>query len=259
MLRTGPLSRVLRAANPGPMTLTGTNSYVLGNEAGLVVVDPGPLLEEHLLALAAAGVVKLILITHRHADHTEGSARLHELTGAPVRAALPKFCHGAPPLHDGESLRIAGLTLNVLATPGHTSDSLCFFLPDDGPHGSMLTGDTVLGQGTTVLDHPDGRLVDYLSSLERLRECGPATVLPGHGPVLPDLAATVAMYQNHRAERLAQVRAAVEQLHVRGDAVPSAEAVTELVYGDVPTAVRPAAVLAVRAQLRYLLDSTPGG
>lgn len=259
MLRTGPLSRVLRAANPGPMTLTGTNSYVLGNEAGLVVVDPGPLLEEHLLALAAAGVVKLILITHRHADHTEGSARLHELTGAPVRASLPKFCHGAPPLHDGESLRIAGLTLNVLATPGHTSDSLCFFLPDDGPHGSMLTGDTVLGQGTTVLDHPDGRLVDYLSSLERLRECGPATVLPGHGPVLPDLAGTVAMYQNHRAERLAQVRAAVEQLHVRGDAVPSAEAVTELVYGDVPTAVRPAAVLAVRAQLRYLHDSTQGG
>lgn len=259
ILRTGPLSRVLRAANPGPMTLDGTNSYVLGNEAGLVVVDPGPLLEDHLVALAAAGTVKLILITHRHADHTEGSARLHELTGAPVRAALPKFCHDAPPLNDGESLQIAGLAMKVLATPGHTSDSLCFFLPDDGPHGSMLTGDTVLGQGTTVLDHPDGRLADYLSSLERLRDFGPATVLPGHGPVLPDLNAAVEMYLNHRAERLDQVRAAVEHLHATGHAVPTAEAVTELVYGDVPTAVQPAAVLAVRAQLHYLGDSTQGG
>ena len=115
--QTGTFVRRRRAENPGPMTLDGTNSYVLGapGSAGVVVVDPGPLLEGHLAALAAAGAVELILITHRHADHTGGSARLHELTGAPVRAALPEFCHGGEPLGDGETINAGGLTVTVLA------------------------------------------------------------------------------------------------------------------------------------------------
>lgn len=267
--RTGPLSRTLRAANPGPMTLDGTNSYVLSAffdspaPAPVVVVDPGPLIEVHLEALAAAGTVELILVTHRHADHTEGSARLRELTGAPVRAAHPDFCHGGAPLRGGELIRAAGVEIEVLATPGHTSDSVCFALLDpdlkhDGGTSQVLTGDTVLGQGSTVLDYPDGRLADYLDSLETLHVLGgtaggrPVAVLPGHGPVLPDLAAIAAAYQAHRRERLAQVRAAVE--HLGGE--PSAGAVAAVVYGDVPANLQGAAQLSVQAQLDYLRGAT---
>ena len=158
------------------------------------------------------GTVELILITHRHADHTAAAARFSELTGAPVRAADPAHCHGAPPLKDGETILAAGVEIRVLATPGHTSDSLCFHLPQDGPHGSVLTGDTILGSGTTVLDYPDGTLRDYLESLDRLERLGPAAVLPAHGPVLPALDAVARAYRDHRQGRLAQVRAALESL-----------------------------------------------
>ena len=134
------------------------------------------------------------------------------MTGAPVRAADPAHCHGAPPLQDGETIRAAGTDIRVLATPGHTSDSLCFHLPQDGPHGSVLTGDTILGSGTTVLDYPDGTLRDYLDSLDRLERLGPATVLPAHGPVLPALDAVARAYRDHRQGRLEQVRAALAAL-----------------------------------------------
>jgi glyoxylase-like metal-dependent hydrolase (beta-lactamase superfamily II) len=264
--RTGPFSRSLRAANPGPMTLDGTNSYVLGapGSGPVVVVDPGPLLPEHLASLAAAGDVELILVTHKHGDHTDGSARLHELTGAPVRAADPAFCHGGAPLRDGELIRAAGVEITVLATPGHTCDSVCFVLHgntanDDAGAAQVLTGDTILGQGSTVICYPDGRLGDYLASLERLRAIGSqgsaVAALPGHGPVLEDVAAIAAAYQEHRQDRLTQVRAAVERLETEGtEAGP--EAVTAAVYGDVPANLQGAAQLSVEAQLDYLRGAT---
>lgn len=231
------------------MSLEGTNSYLIAADGhpGAVVVDPGPLDENHLLELAAGGV-ELILITHRHADHTAGAARLHELTGAPVRAADPHHCIGEHPLQADEVLIAAGTEIRVVATPGHTSDSVSFHLPFDGPAGSVLTGDTVLGRGTTMLDHPDGRLGDYLSSLDRLERLGPATVLPAHGPVLPALDAVVRAYRRHRLDRLAQVRSAVAQLG------PDAgvRQVTDVVYADADPSVRRAAESSVAAQLEYL-------
>lgn len=233
------------------MSLEGTNSYVLraAGYPGAVVVDPGPLDEPHLQALAAAGPVELILVTHRHADHTAGSARLHELTGAPVRAADPGHRHGGGvPLQDGESIRAAGLDIRVLATPGHTSDSVCFHLPDDGPEGTVLTGDTILGRGTTMLDYPDGTLGDYLDSLDRLEALGTATVLPAHGPVLPSLEAIVRAYRGHRHERLDQIRAALDRLG-RDAGVGD---VADAVYSDVGPSVRRAAEMSVAAQLDYL-------
>lgn len=254
----GTSVRRRRAENPGPMTLDGTNSYVLSapGAAGVVVVDPGPLLEGHLAELAGAGAVELILVTHHHGDHTAGSARLHELTGAPVRGALPEFCHGGNSLSDGEPIQAGGLTIEVLATPGHTSDSLCFLVNHDGGHGLVLTGDTVLGRGTTMLDYPDGKLGDYLASLEKLAQLGsptrPLLALPGHGPVLPDLSATVLDYQLHRQERLAQVRAAVDALRKANGVEPTAADVVAVVYADVPANVLGAAELSVQAQLEYL-------
>jgi glyoxylase-like metal-dependent hydrolase (beta-lactamase superfamily II) len=232
------------------MSLDGTNSYILGGPGAgsTVVVDPGPLDEQHLRELASAGTVELILITHRHADHTAAAGRFHEITGAPVRAADARYCHGGTPLTDGETIRAAGVELRVLATPGHTSDSLCFRLPGDGPHGSVLTGDTILGRGTTVLDFPDGKLGDYLATLDKLEALGPATVLPGHGGVLPSLDAVVRAYRDHRHERLAQVRAAVTALG--SDA--GVDEITDAVYTDIDSAVRPAARNSVAAQLEFL-------
>ena len=250
LIRSSPLTRFALAPNPGPMSLNGTNSYVIAaNGSGRVaVVDPGPLDEGHLALLASAGVVELVLITHRHPDHTEASSRFAELTGAPVRAMDPAFCVGGDPLADGEELLAGGVDIRVVATPGHTSDSVCFHLPGDGPSGSVLTGDTILGSGTTVLDFPDGTLGQYFSSLERLSELGPATVLPGHGPVLSDLSSVVLTYRDHREERLEQIRAALAE----AGADAGVSTVADLVYAEVPANVRGAAELSVAAQLHYL-------
>ena len=250
VLRSTELTRFRLAPNPGPMSLHGTNSYVISapGAAGTVVVDPGPLDEPHLQDLAGAGAVELILITHRHADHTAAAARFAGLTGAPVRAADPAHCVGGRPLMDGEVIRAAGTEIRVVATPGHTSDSVCFHLPHDGAHGSVITGDTILGLGTTVLDFPDGTLGDYLASLDRLEGLGPATVLPAHGPMLPALDTIVRSYRDHRQDRLAQIRSALDRL---GPGAGVAE-VANVVYAAVDPAVRPAAELSVAAQLHYL-------
>lgn len=266
------------APNPGPMTLDGTNSYVLrAGDGPAVVVDPGPEDAGHLTALADAGPVALILITHRHVDHTEGAETLHRLTGAPVRAADPAHCHGGDALRDGERITVGDLMIDVIATPGHTADSVCFSLPDDsevsggpalpggsarsggpaapgGPAlsgGSVLTGDSVLGRGTTVIGIPDGTLADYLASLRTLVALGPRRVLPAHGPDLPDLAAVCARYLAHREERLDQVRAVLADLGVDAAGATVAQ-VTDAVYGDVDPAVRFAAEHSVAAQLAYL-------
>ncbi|MFD4423007.1 MBL fold metallo-hydrolase [Agromyces sp. NPDC058484] len=253
-----PLATLVRAPNAGPMTLDGTNSYVLRapGSAGVVVVDPGPSDAAHLERLAAFGPVELVLLTHHHADHSESLAEFARMTDAPVRATDPAFCVGAPPLTGGERIRAAGIDIDVLATPGHTADSVCFVLPGDDAHGSVLTGDTVLGHGTTIIADPDGALGPYLDSLARLKALGegaggPVTVLPGHGPVLRDLASVCDDYLAHRAERLDQIRAALRELGT-DTANASVEEVTDLVYADTDASVRFAAEASVRAQLAYL-------
>lgn len=247
-----PQASVLLQRNPGPMTLEGTNTWLLraADADESVVVDPGEEGEEHLRALvAAAGSVALILVTHRHPDHTGSAPALHEATGAPVRALDPQHCREGAPLGHGEVFEAAGIRFRSLGTPGHSSDSTTFVM--DSPEGvptAALTGDTILGRGTTVVAHPDGELGPYLESLRLLNSLGALTVLPGHGPVLPSLAQVSQDYLDHRAERLDQVRAALG--HLGADA--TARQIVELVYSDVPEAVWGAAELSVRAQLDYL-------
>jgi glyoxylase-like metal-dependent hydrolase (beta-lactamase superfamily II) len=247
---TSAFTRVIRAANPGPMTLDGTNSYLVGapGAGSLVVVDPGPDHPDHLQALAAAGSVDLILVTHHHSDHTGGSAELARLTGAPVRALDPAFCVNGEPLAAGEEIATAGVRIRVVTAPGHTADSVCFVLADDGAEGSILTGDTILGRGTTVIAAPDGSLGQYLDSLATLRALGRLSVLPAHGPTLPDLEAICDSYLAHRQQRLAEVRAALRDLGQ--DATVAT--ITDRVYGDIDPAVRFAAEYSVKAQLAYL-------
>lgn len=243
---------LVRADNPGPLTLEGTNTYALSAAGSLVVVDPGPLLDDHLQRVAGLGPVALVLLTHGHPDHAEGARRFAAMTGAPVRARQPTLCIDGEPLTvDGAPCGVDGREIHVLHTPGHTADSVCFMVADE--RGSaLITGDTVLGRGTTVLAHPDGGLGDYLRSLERLRSLGSLLLLPGHGPVRPDAAATAAAYLAHRHERLAQVQAAL------GAGARTAAEVVERVYADVDRALWPAAELSVRAQLAYLAGRSAG-
>ncbi|WP_262282658.1 MBL fold metallo-hydrolase [Micromonospora sp. MA102] len=238
---------LVRAPNPGPMTLDGTNTWVLrapGAEHA-VVVDPGPADEEHLAALAAHGPVGLVLITHGHADHTEGAPRLSELLGGvPVLAVDPAHTVGGAPLTP-DTLLDAGLDIRLLATPGHTADSVCF-LVGHGDERVVLTGDTILGRGTTVVAHPDGHLGDYLASLELLATYRGIPALPGHGPALADCGVAADFYLAHRRARLDQVRAAVAA------GATTAPEVVERVYADVDRSLWWAAEWSVRAQLEYL-------
>lgn len=242
---------VLLAENPSPMTLEGTNTWVLRgpDSTSCVVVDPGPDDPTHLRRVLAHGPVATVLLTHGHSDHSAGARRFAELAGgAPVHALDPAFRLGSEGLAGGDVVRAAGVEVRVLATPGHTSDSLSFVLADDGGT-AVLTGDTVLGRGTTVVAHPDGRLGDYLDSLRSLAELPPGTVvLPGHGPELPDAGDAARAYLAHREERLDQIRAALAELGP--DATP--RQVVERVYADVDQVLWPAAELSVRAQLEYL-------
>ena len=246
------------APNPGPMTLDGTNTWLLAAAGATeaVVIDPGPDDEQHLQAVLAAAArigarVVQVLLTHGHLDHSAGARRFGELTRAGVRALDPAHTLGSEGLGDGDVVEVGGLRLDVLATPGHTRDSLCFVLPE---RRVLLTGDTVLGRGTTVVAHPDGRLAEYLGSLQRLEalaaEHDLQQVLPGHGPVLTVPEAmpvqVLRFYLRHRRARLDQVRAAVAA------GAATAPDVVRRVYADVPRELWPAAELSVRAQLEYL-------
>ncbi|WP_430335458.1 MBL fold metallo-hydrolase [Rhodococcus sp. ACT016] len=244
-----PVAAVMLENNPSMYSLEGTNTWILrapGSDE-CVVVDPGDDDPEHLARVAGVGTVVLTLISHRHHDHTGGIDRFFELTGAPVRAVREEFRRGGGGgLEHDEIVEAAGLTLRVLRTPGHTADSVSFVIEGEG---SVLTADTILGRGTTVLDASDGNLRDYLSSLEILIGLGPGrTVLPGHGPHLPDLQAVAKYYLAHREERLAQVRGALDVL---GDDA-NVRAVVEHVYTDVDETLWPAAEQSVRVQLEYL-------
>jgi glyoxylase-like metal-dependent hydrolase (beta-lactamase superfamily II) len=246
-------ARCVLAPNPSPMTLDGTNTWVIaepGSESA-VVVDPGPDDEGHLrrvLEAACAGGrrVSQIVLTHRHLDHSAGAARLAALAGAPVGALDPALRLGHEGFAAGEVITAAGCELRVVATPGHTGDSLSLLLAADG---ALLTGDTVLGRGTTVIAE-DGSLGDYLRTLEALRaladEAALRTLLPGHGPLLADPAAVLDYYLAHRRERLEQVRAAL----AAGARTPAE--VVAVVYADTDPSVWAAAELSVRAQLAYL-------
>ena len=249
----GERARCVLAPNPDIMTLDGTNTWVLrepGSERSLVI-DPGPQIETHLDAVAAAaGDVRLVLLTHGHLDHSEAARSFAERMGCPVRALDPRHRLGDEGLGHGDVVTVDGLEVHVVGTPGHTSDSLSFVLPQER---AVLTGDTVLGRGTTVVAHPDGQLGAYLDSLHRLHRLAEAqevtAVWPGHGPVIENALDVLDFYLAHRTERLGQVREALRQV---GDAEDAPRRVVEIVYADVDPVLWGAAELSVRAQIDYL-------
>lgn len=249
--RTTDAATCVLAPNASPWTLEGTNTWIIGDR-DVVIVDPGPDDPEHLAAVVAHvrehdQQVMGVLLTHGHLDHSAGARGLADQLGVGVRALDPGQRLGDEGLVDGDVVDLRTTELRVVATPGHSGDSVSLIVPSDG---SLLTGDTVLGRGTTLVAWPDGTLGDYLDSLARLRDLavdsGLVRILPGHGPVLAHPVDVIDAYLAHRRERLAQVQAVYES------GVTSPEGIVEVVYADVPREVWPAAELTVRAQLDYL-------
>jgi glyoxylase-like metal-dependent hydrolase (beta-lactamase superfamily II) len=245
------------APNPSPWTLDGTNTWLLtapGSDRA-VVVDPGPDHAGHQAQIrhrANERDVRIthVLLTHGHVDHAAGARSFAEGLGVGVRALDPDHRLGDEGLVDGDVVDVGGWSVHVVGTPGHSHDSVSFLLPHDA---AVLTGDTVLGRGTSLVAWPDGLLGDYLDSLRRLRdltdESSVERLLPGHGPVLSSPGAVIDAYLAHRQARLEEVRAVVDS------GVTDAPQIVAIVYSDVPREVWPAAELTVRAQLAFLEES----
>ncbi len=232
--------RTILAPNPGPYTLEGTRSYVIAEEA---IVDPGPAIGPHVKALlAAAPTVTKIFITHRHPDHAPAAEQVRKETGAAIYA--PPGVEPAPDhvLRDGDTIPLAGGSLEAIATPGHTGEHFCFLTAD----GELFTGDTILGEGTTTIFPPDGDMGAYIDSLRKLRARDPRAIYPGHGPIREDAVALIDQYIEHRLGRERQI---LEALASGGGDV---NALRERVYPDLHRALHRAANLQVEAHLAKL-------
>lgn len=248
------ITTVVLAPNPSPMTLDGTNTYLLGaaGKGEVVVVDPGPDILEHRTAVeaAAAGrgaVITAVVLTHHHADHAQAAGWARSW-GVPAFTFAPHLVDApAMAIDDSVALQRAGITITTVHTPGHSSDHLCLQVAETG---AVLTGDHVLGRGTTVVAWPDGDMGAYMASLRRLATLGATVLYPGHGPALSQPAEVIAHYLTHREEREGQVVAAL----AAGDQTPAA--IVARVYADVDPALHPAAERSVRAHLDKLVHES---
>lgn len=253
--RLGHLVTRVTAPNPSMMTLDGTNTYIVGRTGGdVMAIDPGPADLVHLEAVKAVlrladQTVTRVAVTHRHDDHAEAAEAWADVFGAELLVTHRSTSPAGRVLRRGEVLRVGQDDVEVVATPGHTSDHVSYRLPT----GDVLVGDHVLGRGTSVVAHPDGDLMAYLHSLRVLHDLGPSALLPGHGPVLTeDPAAVIDFYLAHRAHRTEQIRRALPA----PDGAPlTARALVEQVYTDVDPALWGAAELSMRATLDALTTS----
>lgn len=248
--RVSAHARVVLADNPSPLTYLGTNTWVLADPGSpaCVVVDPGPDSAPHLRAVQRACAedgyeVAAVLLTHDHTDHAEGAERFAALAGAPV------LSRKGGTLPDGPlDLGPGAPRLEVIPLPGHASDLVGFLVPADF---SIVTGDMLFRQSSTLICWPDGSLAEYLESLERLRAVveahGIARLLTAHGPLIDDPLAAIDRARLHRLERLERVRVAA-----MSGAGADVERIIEAVYQDVDARLDPAARINIHAQLEYL-------
>lgn len=236
--------RTITAPNPGPFTLTGTQTYLIGETA---ILDPGPLIESHVEALRAAMPnLRTILITHRHGDHAPAAIPLKEATGAEIIAPRNVLDDSVVDrrVEGGESLTIDDTRIDVIATPGHTNEHVCYFTAD----GDLFTGDTILGYGTTAIFPPDGHMGDYLRSLETLRSLNPRRIYPAHGPVRDDAMPLIEQYIAHRLERERQILDAI------AGGAETAEEMRAIIYPDLDERLRGAAEIQITAHLIKLKE-----
>lgn len=242
--------RSVTAGNAGPLTLDGTRSYLVGRERA-ILVDPGPVGDDggdRWEALAAGATVEVVALTHAHPDHSAGAraaAERFEATVAASSAALARAGLEGRRLSDGEPVHPEGPELTALATPGHSSDHLCFWRERDGV---LFTGDLVLGRGSSLVAYPDGSVGEYLRSLERLIDLGPSLLLPGHGPDVEDAVGRLRQYRDHRMDRDRAIGRAVR------DGADDVAEIRDRVYGELPAELRRAADATICAHLVHLKE-----
>ena len=225
--------RSITAPNPGPFTLDGTRTYLIDDAA---VLDPGPAIESHVEAIAAAmPKLRTIFITHRHGDHAPAAVPLERMTGARIVAPRGVLDETDRIVADGDVVD----GLHVIATPGHTNEHVCYLTAE----GDLFTGDTILGSGTTTIFPPDGHMGDYIRSLRRLRELEPRRIFPAHGPTRDDAVALIDEYIAHRLQREQQVLDAI----AAGARTP--EEMRARIYPDLDPRLHGAAEIQIRAHL----------
>ncbi|MFQ5554283.1 MAG: MBL fold metallo-hydrolase [Acidimicrobiia bacterium] len=234
------IRRVL-APNPGPYTGPGTNSYVVEDGRTAVVIDPGPVIATHLDAIVEdlAGLEpRAVVVTHTHPDHAPGANPLGERLDVPVlgHSPGPMFIPDET-LRDGDTVDAGTFSLVAVYTPGHAADHLCYLVGS-----SLFTGDHIMGGSTVIIE--DGAA--YMRSLRRVLDLAPRRLYPGHGDEIPDAAAAVREYIDHRVERELQVLRAV------GGGAGTVSAIVDVVYAEVEPALRAAATHQVVVQLKKL-------
>jgi glyoxylase-like metal-dependent hydrolase (beta-lactamase superfamily II) len=254
-----PLVRRVLAGNPSPFTYQGTQTYIVGREQ-VAVIDPGPDDRDHVAALlgAVAGErVSAIVCTHTHRDHSPAARALKAATGAPIIGCAPLVLDDSGPradasfdedyapdrvLADGERVRGPGWTLEALATPGHTSNHLCFELVEGG---ALFTGDHVMGWSTTVVSPPDGDMAAYMASLDRLMQRADRIYYPAHGDPVDNPQRFVRGLAGHRKQREGQI------IRILGQGPASIPRMVELMYVGLDTRLQGAAG---RSVLAHLID-----
>ena len=253
--------RRIVAENPGPFTGPGTGTYIIGEEE-VAVIDPGPMLPDHVDALLrdlGGENVSHILVTHTHADHSPAAQLLQQYTGAPVfafgphardsagdleggvdRAFMPDFL-----LEDGEEIPGDGWSLEVIHTPGHCSNHICFAWPDAG---ALFCGDHIMAWSTPVIIPPDGSVWDYIDSLDRLSQRPERVFYPTHGAPITDPGDFIAKVREHRLHRVEQVAAAI------ADGVDNLPVLRVRIYRDIPRNLEAGAELSLLASILYLQE-----
>lgn len=229
-----PLIRRIVAPNPGPMTASGTNSFIVGRDE-LTLIDPGPAIAEHVDRLVAVCGDRLrwIMVTHTHADHSPAAAEVAARTGAELVGMMldPDDGHqdntfrAASPLADGATFNTAEYTLHAVHTPGHVGNHVCYFLEDER---TVFAGDHIMGGSTVVIIPPSGDMAKYIASLRKLRDLSLTTIMPGHGEAIDDPERVIETLVRHRLHREQKVVSALEQL---GES--SLDALLPVVYDDV--------------------------
>ena len=253
-----PLVRRVLAPNPSAFTYTGTQTYLVGGADGLAIIDPGPDVKEHLAALEAAvgsAPVTAILCTHTHRDHSPAARPMARRTGAPVIGCAPLAIESDAPradapfdqtyrpdrvLQDGDEISGPGWTLTTVATPGHTSNHLCFALAESG---ALFTGDHVMGWSTTVVAPPDGNMADYMASLDKLYARDDRIYYPAHGPAVERPRQLVRGMAGHRRQRERQI------LRLLRDGPQKIQDLVPQMYAGVDRGLWPAAGQSVLAHL----------